>query len=126
MIIERVRIAEEACTLLSDILKSPVMTNQMREQAQALQRALDGPTESSGLRGPEFGLDGEEITNGMRGKSAATAVKAACRERGEPSRFADEDGILDLLGDMGHLCDATGVDFEKSILWALRRWKEER
>lgn len=74
----------------------------------------------------EYDDNGDDIPNPRRVKSAESAVQAACRARGDGDDDVTEDSILDLLADLGHLCDYAGVDFEKSILWALRRWNEEQ
>lgn len=47
------------------------------------------------------------------------------RERGEPGR-ADEDGVRDLLADLGHLCDREGLAFCQLIAVAKRDWRAER
>lgn len=69
--------------------------------------------------------EGWEKSNGDRANHAAVAVAAACRERGEPWR-ADEDGIRDLLADLGHLCDREGLAFCQLVAVAKRAWRAER
>lgn len=66
-----------------------------------------------------------EKTNGDRARQGAEAVKAANLARGEVPRI-DEDGIRDLLADLGHLCDREGLPFCQLIAVARRDWRAER
>lgn len=125
MILERLKIADSAVLLLQDMQKAPIITSQMRERAKQLEAGLYASDEAGGpIR--EYDDNGDDIGNPKRVKSAEAAVQAACRVRGDGDADVDEDSIIDLLADLGHLCDDAGVDFEASILWALRRWNEER
>jgi len=65
------------------------------------------------------------LTNGHRAEQAEMGVEAANRHRGEPVRI-DEDGIRDLLADLGHLCDREGLDFPAIINTAKKDWRAER
>lgn len=65
------------------------------------------------------------LTNGHRAEQAEMGVEAANRHRGEPVRI-DEDGIRDLLADLGHLCDREGLDFVKIVTTATKDWRAER
>ena len=65
------------------------------------------------------------LTNGRRAEQAEMGVEAANRHRGEPVRI-DEDGIRDLLADLGHLCDREGLDFVKIVATATKDWRAER
>ncbi len=124
MILDRLRIADSAVLLLQEMLKAPIITSQMRERAKRLEAGLYASDESHAPTDDDNGSEG--LPNSTRVKAAESAVQSACRVRGDGDDDVTEDSIQDLLADLGHLCDDAGVDFEKSILWALRRWKEER
>lgn len=64
-------------------------------------------------------------SNGQRAEVAAAAVEAASRARHEAVTI-DEDGIRDLLADLGHLCDREGLDFPGIINTAKKDWRAER
>lgn len=64
--------------------------------------------------------------NGQRAEGAAFAVAAAFRARGEAGQVVSEDGIRDLLADLGHLCDREGLDFVKIVATATKDWRAER
>jgi predicted HD phosphohydrolase len=125
MILKRLKIADSAVLLLREMLKAPIVTSQMRERANQLEADLHESDNAGGTVG-EYDNNGDDIGNHKRVKAAEAAVQAACRARGDGDDDVTEDSIQDLLADLGHLCDDAGVDFEKSILWALRRWNEER
>lgn len=69
--------------------------------------------------------DPDGPTNGHRAEQAEMGVEAANRHRGEPVQI-DEDGIRDLLADLGHLCDREGLDFVKIVATATKDWRAER
>lgn len=69
--------------------------------------------------------EGWEKTNGDRAQQAAEAVVTASHVRGEVPRI-DEDGIRDLLADIGHLCDREGLPFCQLVAVAKRDWRAER
>lgn len=65
------------------------------------------------------------LTNGKRAEQAEFAVEAASRARGEAVTI-DEDGIRDLLADLGHLCDRERLDFPGIVNTAEKDWRSER
>lgn len=69
--------------------------------------------------------DPDGPTNGQRAERAAGAVVYACGARGEHPDIG-EDGIRDLLADLGHLCDREGLDFVKITATATKDWRAER
>ena len=68
---------------------------------------------------------GDGSNNGQRAEVAAAAVETANRARHEAVTI-DEDGIRDLLADLGHLCDREGFDFVKLFETAKKDWRAER
>ena len=69
---------------------------------------------------------GDGSNNGQRAEVAAVAVEAASRARHDEAVTIDEDGIRDLLADLGHLCDREGIDFPAIINTAKKDWRAER
>jgi len=65
-------------------------------------------------------------TNEQRAAGAEDGVQAAHQARGEYGQIISEDGIRDLLADLGHLCDREGLDFVKIISAAKKDWRSER
>lgn len=74
---------------------------------------------------PDKDIDQTGRTNGDRAEAAEAAVVAACRMRCECLNV-DEDGVRDLLADLGHLCDREGIDFAALIATAVADWEYER
>jgi hypothetical protein len=66
-------------------------------------------------------LEGESQTNNDRVKRATNAIIGW---RGY--EVADEANLRDLLSDLMHYCHKYGVNFEKELASARRRWIEER
>ena len=69
--------------------------------------------------------DPDGPTNGKRAEQAEFGVEAASRARGDAVSI-DEDGIRDLLADLGHLCDREGYDYKSLLDLAWDDWRAER
>ena len=63
--------------------------------------------------------------NKRRARVAAIAVKARMAALGDTSDGMETD-IVDLLADLGHLCDKIGYDFEDAIRRATVHLDAER
>ena len=67
------------------------------------------------------------LTNGKRAGNAEEGVLASLAARGETGQIVHgEDGIRDLLADLGHLCDREGLDFTNITATAKKDWRAER
>ena len=67
------------------------------------------------------------LTNGKRAGNAEEGVLASLVARGETGQIVHgEDGIRDLLADLGHLCDREGLDYAAIIETAKKDWRAER
>ena len=76
------------------------------------------------------GLGGER-TNGDRAMAGEAGVERAFEYREpftafEEGSVTNEEGIVDLLADIGHLCDREGLDFNALVETAKLNWGMER
>jgi len=60
--------------------------------------------------------------NTMRAADARAALDAYRQRTGAEQ---DDDGLVDLIADCGHLADARGADFVVLVERALRHWQAE-
>ena len=65
-------------------------------------------------------------TNEQRAAGAQDGVQAAHQARGEYGQVTSEDGIRDLLADLGHLCDREGYDYKSLLDLTWDDWRAER
>ena len=68
----------------------------------------------------------EGRNNSERAETAEYAVASGERARGDGGNGTDEDGIRDLLADLGHLCDREGLDYLAILETAVADWRSER
>lgn len=78
------------------------------------------------VEGKKQGADGivSVTTNGQRAEYANLALAKFLEVTGDANDGADT--VVDLIADLGHLCDKNGQDFKALVIKALQNWKFER
>ncbi|AER26378.1 hypothetical protein [Mycobacterium phage Y10] len=84
----------------------------MTEETTYRAARLDAETidDLAALPSSSITYDDPQADNNTRAAFAAEALVAYVRRVGDPGEL--ETAVTDLLGDLRHLCDALGLDFE--------------
>ena len=64
-------------------------------------------------------------TNGQRAETAYRVLLFYKQRLGESGRV-DKSSVIDLITDIGHLCDGGGEDFESILRSVVGHWEAER
>lgn len=83
------------------------------------------PAELEDRPGREMTYEDFSFDNNLRARFAGVGLKAYAQRTGTATQEELATVITDLLGDLRHLCDATGVDFEEVSEAAERMYRDE-
>jgi len=82
------------------------------------------PKETKMTFRPDHQNEDSSWTNRDRTEHAACALDAYNTSRDDTDTL--ETDVIDLIADLGHLCDARDVDFEAVLRMAKENWEAER